>query len=234
MAINLDEGLKLRLDLHQDLRLEYRCTTEVTQEFSNDGKLLGKKEHAWDTKVTQRVIRQEGDISHILSVSEPLGEIPAEPIMGTQVARQSMYSQMNSLGQILEVIGGSSSMSYSFPEEEVHAGSTWKRDSLVVLPGMPLPSKCVNSFEVKGEERVGGQDCLRIDITSSAAQFEMTLPDGQRKANVVSESSGSVYFAPAIGALVRIEMSTRSVPKIEGFAFNTVTKMVQDLVKREG
>ena len=234
MSLNLEAGLQLRLNFKQDLLLEYRCCTEVTQEFSNAGKLLGKKEHAWTTRVTQRVLRQEGEIAHILTVSEPLGEIPQEPIMGAQVARQVMYSQMNSLGNILELAGGRDSFSYAFPEEAVKVGSTWERETMVVLPGMPMPAKSVNTFTIKGEERVGGYDCVRIDIVSSAAQFEMTLPDGQQKANVVSETSGTVYYSPLRGALVRIEMSTRSIPKIEGFAFNTVSKMVQDLVKYEG
>lgn len=234
MSINLNEGLKLRLELRQDLRLEYRCFTEVTQEFINAGKLLGKKEHAWDTKLIQRVIRQEGKLSHILTISEPLGELPKEPIMGSQITRQVMYSQIDALGNIIEIIGGNNSVSYAFPEEIVKTGTTWKRDTHVILPGMPFPSPCVNTFTVKGEERAGGYDCVRIDMESSAAQFEMTLPDGQQKANVVSTTSGSVFYAPSKGVLVRIEMTTRSIPKIEGFAFNTVTKLVQDLVKIDG
>ena len=233
MALNLDQGLVLRLRFQQDLLLEYRCFTQVTQEFSNAGSLLGKKEHAWDTRVRQRIIRQEGDISHILTISEPLGDIPQEPIMGAQVARQVMYAQINSYGNVVESVGGINSLSYAFPEERVTAGSVWKRDTQVILPGMPLPAPCTNTFTVKGEERAGGYDCVRIDMKSSAAQFEMDLPAGPQKANVVSETYGSIFYAPEKGLLVRLEINTRSIPKIEGFAFNTVSKMVQDLVSCE-
>ena len=230
MASSTENGVQLRLRLQQDMRLEYKCFTQVTQEFCNAGNLLGSKEHAWETKVTQRVIRQENDVFHVLTVSEPLGELPKEPIMGSQVCRQVMYAQIDSLGHVTEAVGGSNSLSYDFPEEPVKEGDTWKRDTQVILPGMPYPAPCTNVFTVQGQERVNGFDCLRIDMKSSAAQFEMTLPDGQQKANVVSETSGSIYYAIEPGVLARIEITTRSVPKIEGFAFNTVSKMVQSLV----
>ena len=151
--------------------------------------------------------------------------------MGSQVARQVMYSQIDALGNTVESVGGSNTVSYSFPEEAVRIGTTWKKPTHIILPGMPFPAPATNEFTVKGEERVGGYDCVRIDMTSSAAQFEMTLPDGQQKANVVSETSGSIYYSPLLKAFVRIEMSTRSIPKIEGFAFNTVNKFVQELTK---
>ncbi len=230
MALNLDQGMVLRLRLQQDMVLEYRCFTQVTQEFSSAGNLLGKKEHAWDTRVRQRVIRQEGDLSHILTVSEPIGEVPQEPIMGAQVMRQVMYAQINAFGNVLESVGGINSLSYAFPEEKVTVGSIWKRETQVILPGMPYPAPSTNTFTVIGEERVGGCDCVRIDMKASAAQFEMVLPAGQQKANVVSETSGSIFYAPEKGLMVRLEINTRSIPKIEGFAFNTISKMVQDLV----
>lgn len=233
MALNLDRGIVLRLRLQQDMILEYRCFTQVTQEFSNAGNLLGKKEHAWDTRVRQRVIRQEGDISHILTISEPIGDVPQEPIMGSQVMRQVMYAQINACGNVLESVGGINSLSYAFPEESVTAGCSWEKETQVILPGMPYPAPSTNTFTLIGEERVGGYDCVRIDMKSSAAQFEMVLPAGQQKANVVSETSGSIFYAPEKGLLVRLEINTRSIPKIEGFAFNTISKMAQDLVSCE-
>lgn len=231
MAFNLEDGVQLRLKLPQDLKLEYRCFTEVSQEFSNAGTVLGKKEHAWDTKITRRVLRQEKDVAHVLTVSEPIGELPQEPIMGSQVARQVSYCQLDSQGQTRESVGNAVPLSFVFPAEAVHVGSSWRRATMTVLPGMPQPAPCTNTYTLQGAERAGGYDCVCIAVSSSAAQFEMVLPDGKQKANVVSETSGRIFFAPELGVPVRLEMTTRSIPKIEGFAFNTIIKVVQDLVR---
>lgn len=231
MAFHLEGGVQLRLKLPQDLKLEYRCFTEVSQEFSNAGKVLGKKEHAWDTKITRRVLRLEGDIAHLLTVSEPVGELPQEPIMGSQVARQVSYCQLDNQGQVREAVGNAVPLSFVFPLEAVSVGSSWERATMTVLPGMPHPAQCTNTYVLQGAERAGGYDCVCIEVRSSAAQFEMVLPDGKQRANVISETSGRIFFVPELGLPVRLEMTTRSIPKIEGFAFNTITNVVQDLVR---
>lgn len=231
MTVTKQDGIVLRLRMQQDLRLEYRCHTEVNQDFSNNGMSLGDKKHQWDTRLQQRVIRQEGDIAHIVTVSEPLGERPQEPIVSAQFQRQLMYSQMNMRGQMLESVGGFPALICNFPDEAVYPDFEWENPAEVYLPGMPQPGHCINKFRVGSVENVCGFECVRIEVSSTEASFGSFIPGSEQKAEVVMQSTGSIHFAPKLGLLVRIEQQTVSTPKIQTFSFRTVTKVVQELVK---
>lgn len=233
MAIDLESGVILRLSFRDDMRLEYRCCTQVSQQCLKDGKLLGKKEHEWDTKVQQRVLRVEGETAHLVTVSEPIGEPSSDPVMSSQVMRQLMYAQMDVRGHILELAGGTNLSRYSFPEEAVHAGTEWSFEGTVTLPGMPNSCQCMHTYKIVGVEQACGYECVRADMTSTDAVFEMTLPNGDA-AKVVSKNSGSIYFSPALGTLVRLELVTKSNPHIGEFDFDSLTRVVQELVKLDG
>jgi len=115
MALDLDQGLLLRLRLEQDLRIDYKAQTRVIQEIIDKGTLLGKNEQKWDTRIQQRILRLEGDTGHVLTTSEPDGPPPEILVPGIQVQRQVMYAQMDARGNMLEVSGGARGSTYSFP-----------------------------------------------------------------------------------------------------------------------
>lgn len=231
MAIDLKAGVVLGLKFSQDSTLEYRCKSTVLQEFVSNGSLLGRKEHNWETRVSQRFIRVEQGLAHILTVSEPIGEAPEEPICGAQVHRQVVYAQMDEQGMIRETAGSFNTGSYAFPKEPVTEGSCWKAPALMILPGMPTPCRVENTYTVVGVEQVCGFECVRINVESTRASFEMTLPGNGQQARVESVNKGALFLAPRLGVLVRIETESSSVPHISDFVFRTESKVVQELVK---
>jgi len=229
MALDLDQGLLLRLRLEQDLRIDYKAQTRVIQEIIDKGTLLGKNEQKWDTRIQQRILRLEGDTGHVLTTSEPDGPPPEILVPGIQVQRQVMYAQMDARGNMLEVSGGARGSTYSFPEESVKQGMAWESQSEVLFPGMLAPVPSTNFFAVAGIEQVHGMECVRLEMSTSEVSFDMPLPDGQQIARVLLENKGTLFFAPAEGLLVRLELHTRSIPKIQDYTFETNTTLTQEL-----
>ena len=230
MALDLERGLTLRLRFEQDLNMDYRAQTHVVQEIIEKGTLRGRNEQKWATRVHQRVLRvEDGGNAHLVTTSEPEGPPPEMPVPGVQVQRQVLYAQMDPRGHMVEVSGGGSGSTYNFPEGPVRIGDGWESQSEVNFPGMPAPAPATNSFSLAGTEEVNGYQCVRIEMATSEVSFEMVLPDGQQKARVLLENKGTLYFAPAEGFLVRMELRTRSTPKIEDFTFDTTTTVTQDL-----
>lgn len=234
MALDVQTGVLLRLRFEQDLQLDYRAQTHVVQEIIEKGSLLGKNEQEWTTHVHQRVLRVEGEGSgHVVTTSEPEGAPPEIPVPGVQIQRQVMYAHMDPRGHMLEVSGGASPNTFSFPEGPVKVGDAWESQNEVQFPGMTAPSPTTNHFVLAGSEDVNGLACVKIEMTSSEVTFEMLLPDGQQKAKVLLDNKATLYFAPAEGILARMELRTRSIPKIQDFTFDTTTAVIQDLERWE-
>ncbi len=233
MALDLDKGLLLRLRLEPDLRIEYKAQTRVVQEIIDKGTLLGKNEQKWGTLIHQRVLCLEGDSGHVVTISEPDGPPPEILVPGIQVQRQVMYAQMDARGNMLEVSGGSRGSTYSFPEGPVKPGTAWECQSEVQFPGMLAAVPSTNYFAVAGIEEVHGLECVRLEMSTSEVAFDMPLPDGQQIAKVLLENKGTLFFAPTEGLLVRLELHTRSIPKIQDYTFDTNTTLTQELVNWE-
>lgn len=233
MALDLENGLTLRLRLEQDLTLTYQAQTQVVQEIIDKGTLLGRNEQKWATRIQQRVLRVEGENAHLVTLSEPDGPPPEILVPGIQVRRQVMYALMDPLGNLLEVSGGVRGSTYSFPEEPVGVGTAWEAQSEVQFPGMLAPVPSTSFFAVAGTEEVQGFACVRIEMSTSEISFDMPLPDGQQTAKVLLENKGTLFFAPEEGLLVRMELRTRSIPKIQDYAFDTTTTLTQELVNWE-
>lgn len=234
MALDVESGILLRLRFEADLRLEYKAQTQVVQEIIEKGAMLGRNEQKWSAHVTQRVLRVEDDGSaHLVTASEPEGSASEIQIPGVQIARQVMYSQMDPRGNIVEMSGSAGGNTYSFPDGPVRPGEAWEAQTQVQFPGMPAPEASTNRFVLGGTETVNGLECVRIEMSSSEVSFEMLLPDGQQKARVLMENQGTLFFAPAEGILARLELRTKSIPKIQDFTFDTTTTMIQDLERWE-
>lgn len=231
MALDVSNGILLRLKFEADLRLDYKAQTQVVQEIIEKGAMLGRKDQKWSTRVTQRVLRHEADgTAHLVTVSEPEGNAAAEiQVPGVQVGRQVLYAQMDPQGHIVESSAGSDSNTYSFPEGPVRPGDAWEAQIQVQFPGMLAPAAATNRFVLGATETVNGFECVRIEMSSSEVSFEMMLPDGQQTARVLMENQGTLFFAPEEGILVKMEVRTRSTPKIQDFTFDTTTTVVQEL-----
>lgn len=234
MALDVESGILLRLRFEADLRLEYKGQTQVVQEIIEKGMMLGRNEQKWGTRIAQRVLRVEEDGSaHMLTTSEPDAAAAEIQVPGVQIQRQVMYAQLDPRGNMLEVSGGGSSSTYSFPDGPVRPGEAWEAQTVVHFPGMPAPATATNRFVLGAAETVNGFECVRIEMSSSEVSFEMMLPDGQQKARVLLENQGTLFFAPAEGILVRMELRTKSIPKIQDFTFDTTTTVTQDLERWE-
>jgi hypothetical protein len=225
MSLDLDQGVLLRLQFVPDLKLHYQVRTEVTQEVINKGVVQGRSEQKWDTRVSQRVLRVEADGSaHITTVSDPQVEPGQVQVPGVTLQRQMVYTLMDSQGNIHEIAGASPGSTYSFPEHTVATGQAWEGRSELTVPGMPDPVVGSNRYVLVGSEELNGFQCVKIQMTAA----EITS-DGRNKARVLLESEGTLYFAPAEGVLVRLDMKTHSIPKIQDVLFDTTTHMVQQL-----
>ncbi|HXE72093.1 MAG TPA: hypothetical protein VNO81_05490 [Candidatus Nitrosotenuis sp.] len=237
MSLDIAQGVLLRLKFEPDLRLHYLVQTEVAQEVINKGVVAGRTQQKWETRVWQRVLRVEADGSaHLVTVSEPQVEPGKVQVPGVTLQRQVVYSFMDTRGHLLEIAGASPGSTYSFPDHPVAAGQAWEGKSELVVPGMSEPVVGSNHYVLVGSEDLNDIPCVKIQMKASEITFEMPLPDGRNKARVLLESEGWLYFAPLEGMLVRMEMKTHSIPKIQDVIFDTVTLMVQQLdgVERPG
>ena len=232
MSTDLSKATLFRMEFKQDQVMDFLCRNTVMQEFSNKGVSLGKNEFKWETRVTQRVIRTEENCAHLLTISEPLGEMPANPIVPAQVVRQIIYAQMNKNGNILESAGGTNLTSYDFPDVPLVKDDEWEVRTTMMLPGMPNPAPCVNKYKVTGAGEAAGYECVIIEMASTEASFEMMLPTGQ-KARVKSHNLGKLWYSPELKTFVRIEQITKSLPEIEEFSFKSMMSTFQELVKLE-
>jgi hypothetical protein len=68
-----------------------------------------------------------------------------------------------------------------------------------------------SSYKVKGTKKLGNYDCLMIS-TESEAKINGTMVRGDQEMNIqgTQESTGTIYYAPAEGLLVEIDMETTS------------------------
>lgn len=68
-----------------------------------------------------------------------------------------------------------------------------------------------SSFKVTGKKKVGNYECLMI-ATESEAKVEGTMIRGDQEMNIngTQEAKGTIYYAPAEGLLVEINMETTS------------------------
>ncbi|MBI3929728.1 MAG: hypothetical protein HY319_29580 [Armatimonadetes bacterium] len=233
MAVDVQSGLTLRLKYVQDRELHYNIKTSVAQEMIDKGTTLGKEQNAFEAEMIQRVLRVEPDGSgHVITSSRPIGAAAPAPVPGAP-NREVSYSHLGAQGEVLEISGFNPGSSYAFPDGAVKVGGAWQGSTRLQIPTRPEPIDGVNRFKLLGSEQVNGYDCVKIEVKADKRSFQVALPDGSGVALVEIESEGAMWFAPAEGFLVKLDMLTLSKPTIGESTFDTKNRLVQELVKIE-
>lgn len=224
MAVDLKNGVVLRLGFKQDRTYEYTLTTTVRQEVKNQGNVVNQENNTFRASLKQRVLRVEDDGSaHVLSVTQPEATTP-------NVSRQVIYQHSSDKGSVLETSGPNPGNSFTFPDGKVSEGDSWTGESRMPVPGRPDPVVGKTNYTILGSEQVNGHHCVKIGIETEQYKFEMPLPDGSGRALVTMDSQGTMFFAPEEGLVVKMELTTHSSPRMGPLVINSENVITQELV----
>ena len=177
MAIDLDKGVSLSLDMKPGQTISYKITTKVQQRVIASGTVLNEQANEFFSKLSQRILAVDGDGSaHVVSTTSPYD--------GDGSQRQVIYQQLSSQGHVLETTGGVPSSAYSFPEDPVKLKDSWQGEVKLQIPTQQEPVVCISTYKVDGTEKVGDYECVRIMVESEEVEFQVPSPDGNGMANV--------------------------------------------------
>ncbi len=222
MAIDLKNGLELKLHFQQDRKLTYKLSTNVEQKVIDQGNVVNQTESLYTAEMVQRVLRLEEDGSaHVISKTEP-----KDPPGPSSVS----YQLISSSGMVLETSGANPANTYSFPEASVAQGEGWEGETKIPLPGRPEPLLCKSVYTLAGSATLHGLECVTIEVVTEEVQFEIPFPGAQGMATVTMASSGLMHFAPSEGILVKMELETLSSPKLGAVVLSNNNTIVQELV----
>ena len=213
-----------RLKFEPGQKRMYNLSSNVRQHVSDAGRVLSKEEHSYSASLEQKVLAVEPDGSaHVVSVT-----VPNPPIPAGAPPKSLVYEHLDARGQLLESSGPSQASAFSFPEEAVDVGSTWKGVSQGHVPNNPEPVKMGYTYKLEGfEERVGRQ-CAKISFNSEEVEFQVPSPDGRGQTKIRTSTSGTMYFA-LDGYLVRLELTTKTFPEMGQARVEIINELTQEL-----
>lgn len=219
-------GQVLRLKFKTDQVLSYALTSKSSQTASQEGKNVGEEKGGFEARLNQTVIRSLDDgTGHVVSTTIPKPG-PGIP----EGARSVIYQHLGGRGEVIEVSGPNQGNAFSFPEGSVDKGATWEGQTQSQLPNVPQPVTMKYVYTYEGDEDMLGKPCVRISFTSEPVEFQVPLPNGQGVSNVKTASDGTMWFDNTLGALVKLELTTRTKPQVGAMSFDIENQTIQELV----
>lgn len=216
-----------RLKFADDQVIRYTLTSRSSQKASQDGNPVGAETTGgFEADLEQKIIRALADGSaHVLTITTPKAG-PGIP----EGARSVIYQHLGARGEVFEVSGPNQGNAFSFPEQAVGVGATWEGETQTQLHDVPEPVIMKYTYTFDREEELKGHACARITFTSEPVEFTVPMPDGKNTSQVKTASDGVMWFDVSKGLLVRLELTTRTQPKVGPVSFDIENKTVQDLV----
>ncbi|MBM3463576.1 MAG: hypothetical protein FJX76_15865 [Armatimonadetes bacterium] len=228
----LESGVRLAYQFQPGQELIYRATTQVNQNVSDAGRILGNQKSSWESVVTMRTLTVDSDgTGHVVLITVPTREQPQGHPLGHPLTRQVLYMRMEPNGRPLDVAGAYPPAVYCFPDAPVMSGGTWNTDSQVPFPMLGQNITLVNTYRVQGRAIAAGYNCVHVEIASDENNFDAPLPDGSQIVKVQTSTKGSLYFAADEGFVASLRVETHSAPRIGTALYETVTVYEQELTQ---
>lgn len=219
-------GHVLRLKFSNDQVLRYTLTSNSNQKASQEGKSVGEESGGFQATLEQRIIRAQDDGSaHVVSITVPT---PGPQI--PEGSRSVIYQHLGPRGEVFEVSGPNQGNAFAFPEGAVEIGGTWEGETQTQIPNVPTPVKMKYVYTFERDENIGGRDCARITFVSEPVEFEVPLPDGKGMSQVKTASDGIMWFDCNGGVLFKLQLTTRTQPRVGAMVFDIENTTTQELV----
>lgn len=215
-----------RLKFTNDQVLKYSLVSKSSQRVSQDGNAVGEEQGGFQAALEQKILRSESDGSaHVITITMPKPG-PGIP----EGSRSVIYQHLGSRGEVFEVSGPNQGNAFAFPEGSVTQGSSWEGETHTQLPNVPTPVTMKYVYTFDREETINGHECARITFTSEPVEFQVPLPDGKAVSQVKTASDGVMWFDVNKGVLVKLELTTRTQPRVGPMAFDIENQTIQELV----